>query len=72
MAGGSVEPAREVFWQCTLDLHHYGGGCMQEEWHPGYSKMYQELQPHKDGRMCDRTSSLLMRRVGQLESLTRV
>ncbi len=72
MAAGSVEPGWETFWWCTLDLHHYGSGCMQEEWHPGYSKMHQELQPHKGGRVGDRTSTLLMRRIGWLESLARV
>ncbi len=56
MAGSSVESAWEAFWPCTLDLHHYGSGCKQEEWHPSYNKMHQELQPQNGGRVCDRTS----------------
>ena len=72
MGSGSVEAAWEVFWQSTLDMHHYGSGGMQEEWRPGHCKMQQELQPQKGGQTSDRTSGLLMKRIGQLQSLARV
>ena len=53
-------------------MHHYGSGGMQEEWRPGHCKMQQELQPQKGGQTSDRTSGLLMKRIGQLQSLARV
>ena len=43
MAGGSVEAAWETFWQCTLELHHFGSGGLQEEWLRGYAKIQNEL-----------------------------
>ena len=69
---GSVEAVWEVFWQTTLDLHEAAGGGGQEPWQPGYTRSEQEMPPAKAGKTADRAEGLLIRRIGQLESLGRV
>ena len=68
----SVEAAWEVFWQTTFDLHDAASAGNQEVWWPGYTRNEQEMQLVMAGRSVDRTEGLLIRRIGQLETLGRV
>ena len=69
---GTLEAAWQCFWQGTLELHGLASGGLQEEWRPGVSKMQAEMKPQKACRTVDRTEQLLVKRVGQLQTLHQV
>jgi hypothetical protein len=68
----SVEAAWEVFWQTTLDLHDAASAGSQGAWLPCFTRVEQEMQQVKAGRAADCAEGLLVRRIGQVESLCRV
>ena len=66
---GTFEAAWQCFWQFTLELRNLASGGLQEEWRHGASKVQAELKPQKACRTVDRTEQLLVKRVGQLQTL---